>query len=547
MTLPELLDELKYRNVRLYLQNGRLRCKSPPGALTPGLRAALQAYKAELSIRVSGIGRRRSPPIIPIERGKLLPLSFAQQRLWFLDQLEPGNAVYNMFTALRIAGLLNVQALEKSFNELVCRHEVLRTTFTTSGGDPAQVIHSKLGLSLPVVDLSGLPREECEAKIRCLATEEAGRPFDLLRGPLLRGTLLRLGDRWGQSEHGLLLTMHHIVSDDWSAALFFGELAALYEAFCAGQDSPLPPLPIQYADYAVWQREWLQGEELERQLSYWKEQLTGAPEVLALPTDRPRPAAQSYRGASYEFMLSAELTDQLHALSRREEVTRFMTLLAAFNVVLHYETGQDDIVVGTDIANRNRKEIEGLVGFFVNQLVMRTNLSDDPTFSQLLGRTRHATLDAYAHQELPFDKLVEILRPRRNLALAPVFQIKMILHNVTQSIIEMSGLAVTPIRIDRTTAELDLLLDVVETEKGLNCSFEYNTDLFGEATIARYAAHVATVLRAVATDSNSTLKMLKNKLAGNDSRRQRMEEEQLKAANYRKLANIQRKAVNGNV
>lgn len=321
----------------------------------------------------------------------------------------------------------------------------------------------------------------------------------------------------------------------------------LYEGFNSNQLAPLPELPIQYADFAVWQREWLQGEILERQLSYWKEQLAGAPEVLTLPTDRPRPVVQSYGGASYAFTLSSVLTEQLHVLGRREGVTLFMTLLAAFKALLRYETGQDDIVVGTDVANRNRKEIEVLVGFFVNQLVLRTNLSGDLTFSELLRRIQHVALDAYAHQDLPFEKLVEVLNPRRNLGWAPMFQIKIILQNAPQWIGEVSGLAVSAIRMDRTTAQLDLLLDVLETSEGLNCLFEYNTDLFEVATIARYAEHIATVLRTVAADSNSTLKMLANKLAAIDSRSQWIEEEQLKAANYRKLANIQRTAVKAKV
>ncbi|MGH7828765.1 MAG: condensation domain-containing protein, partial [Candidatus Binatia bacterium] len=324
-----------------------------------------------------------------------VPLSFAQQRLWFLDQYEPGSSVYNIPSALRLKGALNVPALERSLSEIVRRHEALRTTFAVIDGEPFQVIAPALPVSLPIVDLTDRPGSEREKEAQTIAAEHAQKPFDLSQGPLLRVFLLHLGE----DDHILLLTMHHIVSDGWSRGVLYRELSVLYEAYTQGKPSPLAELPIQYADFAFWQRQWLQGEVLENQLLYWKKQLEGAPALLNLPTDRPRPAVQSYRGGSRSIELSQELTQGLKALSAQEGVTLFMTLLAAFQTLLHRYTGQNDIVVGSPIANRNRAEIEGLIGFFVNTLVMRTDLSGNPTFKELLTRVRETTLEAYTHQD----------------------------------------------------------------------------------------------------------------------------------------------------
>ena len=321
------------------------------------------------------------------------PLSFAQQRLWFLDQLEPNSAFYNMPQAIRMSGPLDVGALRRALSEIAARHESLRTSFTVVEGNPVQVIAPAVSVELPVVELAELSESEREAEALRLAREEAQRPFDLERGPLVRASLLRLGGE----EHVLLLNMHHIVGDDWSFSVLMRELMALYEAFSQGDPSPLKELPIQYADYAVWQREWLQGEQLEAQLAYWKQQLSGAPAVLALPTDRPRPAVPSYQGANDSLALPKQLSEQLRALSQREGVTLYMTLLAAFQTLLMRYSGQEDIVVGSPIAGRTRAETESLIGFFLNTLVLRTSLSGDPSFRELLGRVREVTLGAYEH------------------------------------------------------------------------------------------------------------------------------------------------------
>ncbi|RMF30995.1 MAG: non-ribosomal peptide synthetase, partial [Chloroflexi bacterium] len=403
-----------------------------------------------------------APPIEPVPRDGDLPLSFAQQRLWFLDQLEPGNLLYNLPLAVRLSGRLDVEALERSLSEIVRRHEVLRTTFASVGGKPRQVIAPPKPLPLPLVDLTGLPEARREAEVQRLAQEEARRPFDLAHGPLLRVQLLKLDDE----EHVVLVTMHHIVSDGWSMGVFVREIAALYAAFAAGEPSPLPELPIQYADFAAWQRKWLQGETLEKQLAYWKEQLSGSPPVLELPTDRPRPSVQTSRGASFAFALPQDLSQAIQALSQEEGVTLFMTLLAAFQTLLYRYTGQEDICVGTPIANRNRPEIEGLIGFFVNTLVLRTDLSGNPRFTELLKRVREVALGAYAHQDLPFEMLVEALQPQRDMSHSPLFQVMFVLQNVPLEALELPDLTLRPVDVDRGTATFDLTLSMAEGPEG---------------------------------------------------------------------------------
>ncbi|HIP96962.1 MAG TPA: non-ribosomal peptide synthetase, partial [Anaerolineae bacterium] len=399
-----------------------------------------------------------TPPIEPVSRDGEPPLSFAQQRLWFLDQLAPGNLFYNIPMAVRLTGELDVEALEQSLNEILRRHEVLRTTFRAKGGKPVQIIAPELPLLLLVEDLSHLPETEREAEAGRLVQKEARRPFDLSQGPLLRARLLKLG----AEEHIAVVTMHHIISDGWSMEVFIRELAALYEAFSQGRPSPLPELPVQYADFACWQREWLQGEVLDRQLAYWKEQLGNRPLMLDLPTDRPRPAVQSWRGATERFALPTELSKKLRTLSREEGATLFMTLLAAFQTLLYRYTGQEDVSVGTAIANRNRAEIEGLIGFFVNTLVMRTNLSGEPSFREVLKRVREVALGAYTHQDLPFEMLVEALQPERDLSHAPLFQAAFALQNTPMETLELPGLTLSPLDVDSGTAKFDLTLVMAE-------------------------------------------------------------------------------------
>ena len=482
----------------------------------------------------------QAPPIVPVPRDGTLPLSFAQERLWLVDRLEPNNTAYNMPAALRLLGSLNIAALEQSFNEIARRHEVLRTTFTEVNGQPVQAIAPSLTLRIPVVDLQALPETERDAEVLRLAAKETQLPFDLARGPLLQLTLLKLG----LSEHILLLTMHHIVSDAWSNGVFIRELAALYEAFCTGQSSPLPELSIQYADVAHWQRQWLQGDVLETLLSYWQQQLAGAPPKLELKkiaenSSFPTPSQTS---TAQSFQLSAHLSEQLKALSRQEGVTLFMTLLAAFQTLLYRYTQQDDIVVGTDIANRNRAELEPLIGFFINLLVLRTDLSGNPSFRALLGRVREVALGAYAHQDLPFAKLVEVLQPDRRASTTPLFQVLFVLQNTPMPALELSDITISVLDIKTGKAKFDLALFMEETEQGIVGYWKYNTEIFPAGAITRLSHHFETLLSSIVKNPDTridTLKMLNEA----EKQKQIAEQTQREKASFKKFKTIKPKAV----
>jgi hypothetical protein len=380
------------------------------------------------------------------------PLSFAQARLWVMDQLEPNRPIYNMPDTQYLSGAFDLDALQRSLGEIVRRHEILRTTFQMIDGQPVQVIAPPQPLSLDVIDLRHLPEEECQAEAQRLANEESQKPFDLSRGPLFRTRLVRVAE----DEHLLLSTMHHIISDGWSLGVMGRELSALYEAFKSGQPSPLPELPIQYADFAVWQREWLQGEVLEKQLDYWREQLGGELPELELPFDRARPARQSYRGAVETFELSTEVARRLKELGRERGTTLFMTLVAAFNVLLWRYSRQHDLLVGTPIANRNRAEVESLIGFFVNTLVLRTKVDGASSFWDLLEQVRETTLRAYDHQDVPFEKLVEELHPERNLSRQPLFQVMFALNDLKD--LQLTGVEFRWVQTEIRTVKFDMTL-----------------------------------------------------------------------------------------
>jgi len=420
-------------------------------------------------------------------------VSFAQQRLWFLHQLAPDSPAYNIRSALRLRGSLNLEALRKSLDAVVDRHESLRTVFTASDGKPSQVILAAAPVKCSLIDLSGLPLAARDAELRqVLETDEQG-PFNLAQGPLLRTTLIRLGD----SEHILLLTVHHVVSDGWSMSVLFKELAAFYEAFLRGRSVSLAPLPIQYADFAHWQRQWLQGEVLASQLAFWKKQLGGHLPVLELPTDRPRPADPSFRGARFDLAIGKPLTEAIKALARPRKTTLYMTLLAAFQTLLYRYSQQEDILVGSPFAGRVLRETEDLIGFFVNTLVLRADLTGNPTFRQLLERVREAALGAYAHQNLPFEKLVEELHPARSRSLSPIFQVMFALQNVPAESPAFEGLVVTRLPLNTHTSKFDLSLILADGDDGLHGAFEYNTDLFDSATIVRMAGHFLTLLEGI--------------------------------------------------
>ncbi|MCF3582473.1 non-ribosomal peptide synthase/polyketide synthase [Planktothrix agardhii 1811] len=443
------------------------------------------------------------PPILPRTKDGELPLSFAQQRLWFLDQLQPNSALYNIPMVLRLQGNLNQGALEQSLWSICDRHEVLRTNFVTINGQPTQIIQTTRE-TISVVDLQDLPIQEQAEKTEQLKQKQATQPFDLAKESLIRITLVVLSE----TEHLLLVCMHHIISDGWSIEVFIHELTTLYNAYAQNQPANLAPLPIQYADFAIWQRQWLQGDVLQTQLNYWQNQLADAPALLSLPTDHPRPAVQSFVGTQQEFSLSPKLSQALTELSRQQGVTLFMTLLAAFDTLLYRYTGSSDILVGTPIANRNRGEIEGLIGFFVNTLVMRTDLSDNPSFSQLLTRVREVTMDAYAHQDLPFEMLVEALQPERDLSHTPLFQVAFVLQNTPKSEIAMTGLTVTDLPPENTTAKFDLTLAMVNTDDGLKGVWEYNTDLFESSTIERLSGHFLNLLGGIVANPQARISQL---------------------------------------
>lgn len=511
--------------------------------LSPAKRAVLlQKIRAEAARRqeTSRISRRA------VCEGS--PLSFAQQRLWFLDQLDPGKSYYNVSFALKLDCLLSLPALQTSLNEIVRRHEVLRTRFTMTAGEPVQVIVPELKIELPAVDLSQLPERERQRRIRELAAEEAQKPFDLAACPLLRVLLLRTGEQ----EHLLLPTFHHIIFDGWSVGIFTEELKTLYEAYSSGRSSPLPELPIQYADYTLWQRDRLQGELLDQQVSYWKRQLRDAPPVLELPTDFPRSADQAVHSASQVVLLPSSISDSLKQLSRQEGVTLFMTLLAAFKLLLSRYAGQTTVVVGSSIANRTRVEIEGLIGFFVNTMVLRTDLGGQPSFPQLLQRVKAVAMEAYAHQDLPFEKLVEELQPERSLGHTPLFQVMFALQNQPRLSTEAARIRITPLDFEGGAAKFDLTLVMIDTCDGLRARMEYNAALFRPETIQQMLEAFQMLLETVGVDRDRPVHSLpilpqatrRRLLCGNNTQRLRVEDESIHQAFAKQAARTpERRAV----
>ncbi|GAB4212335.1 MAG: hypothetical protein OHK0022_48020 [Roseiflexaceae bacterium] len=453
-----------------------------------GLAAWVERYRAEQQGWVL-------PPMQRAARGAALPLSFAQQRLWFLHQLQPDSWVYNEPTAIRLAGPVDQAALEHSVNALVRRHEGLRTTFTLQGTEPVQIIQPYAPQPLALIDLEHTPPEQREAAMQRLVREDARRLFDLERGPLFRVTLIRLAP----DDHVLLLAMHHIICDGWSKSVIIGELTEYYNQATAGRALNPPELPLQYADYAVWQREWLGSPAVEAQLAYWREQLRDAP-LIQLPTDFARPPMPSYQGAIHGFAIDPAVSRELAALSRREGVSLFMTLLAAWQLLLARYSDQDDIVVGTPVAGRTRRETEAMVGFFINTLVLRSDLSGQPSFRTLLARVREVCLAAYSHQDLPFEQVVEITQPERDLSRQPLFQVVFSLQNTPRAQLDMRALTPQPVGVAEVTAKFDLDLSLIETDDGLLGSLNYSVDLFSEATIRRMAGHFSALLAAIVAD-----------------------------------------------
>ncbi|MCP4659590.1 MAG: AMP-binding protein, partial [bacterium] len=447
-------------------------------------------------------GQGSPEPITPQPRDSgPLPLSFSQERLWFLTQLEPESRAYHLYYVLRFDGNLGVTTLERSFQEVIRRHEGLRTTFVPVDGKPVQVINGVRPFSLPVVALEGLPRAARQAELRRLARAESDGSFDLARGPLLRGLLLRLAP----AETVLLLTLHHIIFDGWSLGLLVEEVSAVYRALTRGQASPLPALEIHYADYALWQRRWLQGEVLESQLAYWRRQLAGAPPRLRLPTDRPRSLRRGIRGALRTLRFAPALDAALKELSSAEGCTLFVTLLAAFTTLLARYSGQSDVVVASPIANRHRTEVEHLIGFLLNTLVLRVDLSGDPDFLRLLERVRKVALEAFAHQDLPFAKLVEELQPERSLGRAPLFQVLFVVQNFPRGVMELPGLRIEPLESEVRTENFDLTIWLEEQEGRLVGRLKYSVELFDSTTIRRLLKHFNILLQEIVADPRQPL------------------------------------------
>ncbi len=518
-TLEHLLANLRTHDVKLWVENDKLRLSAPKGALSDDLRAELSRHKEEILRFLNSIrsaGRSDAIELVAVPRTESLPVSFSQQRLWFLNQFEPGNPAYNIPGTRRLKGVLRFEALQRTLDEITRRHETLRTSFATENGRPIQVVGPALPVDMPLIDLSSLSEEDRRERSVAISKEEAYRPFDLEKAPLFRARLLRLG----AEDHVLLTRIHHIIADEWSLGVFNREVAVLYEAFGAGEPSPLPELPIQYGDYAHWQRRFLSGDVLKEQLGYWKRQLSGNLPVLALPTDRPRPRIQTFRGAARAFSLTERLTLELNALSQREGVTLFMTLLASLKVLLYHYTGQEDIIVGTPIANRRRAELENLIGFFVNNLPIRTNLEGNPTFRELLSRLKEVALEAFAHQDVPFEKLVEELAPERDPSQNPIFQMMFILQNTPREATKIAGLTAVallsddPARMREPEAKrpprpsfsrFDLTIDLKEWKGYIFGGVEYNTDLFDDSTIQRLIRHFGTILERAVRDPGTRI------------------------------------------
>ncbi len=432
----------------------------------------------------------QAPPLVPVARTGRLPASFAQQRLWFLAQLEPDSPFSNLPAGFRLRGKMDVDLLTSGLNQVIARHEALRTVFQETDGQPAQVVLPSVTIGIPVVDLRDMPEESRAAELTKQSEAEAQRIFDLMIGPLIRARVWRIEDE----EYVLLMTLHHIISDGWATDVLIRELVTFYQAGLSGQQIVLQPLPIQYADYAVWQRDWMQGTVLETQLAYWKDRLGDAPTALELPTDRPRPTVQTYRGACCEFVVPGDLLPQITGFSRRHGLTLYMTLLTAFTALLHHYSGRTSILVGSPVANRLRVEVEEIIGLFVNTLVLRTDIPDNPRWIELLERVRKEVLSAQTHQDLPFEHLVDALQPERNLSHSPLFQVMFTLQTPAEQSMEMPGLRVGNMDIDPGTALFDLSLDMVVEPDRLSGSFEYNTDLFDESTIQRFMDGLLKIL-----------------------------------------------------
>jgi amino acid adenylation domain-containing protein/non-ribosomal peptide synthase protein (TIGR01720 family) len=507
MKVAEFLSYLNSLEIKLWLEEEKLKYQAPQGAMTPEIKQEIGTRKPEiLAFLRSAITPSKTfeSVISPVARSEDLPLSFAQQRMWFIYQMDQQNSAYNEALTIRLTGRLNIDILEQTINAIIQRHESLRTTFPMVEGKPIQKIAPFLKIKLLVVNLKDIPQEQIDKRI----IEELQKPFDLTQAPLLRCTLFDLG----YENYILVNVFHHIIIDGWSKGILFKELSEFYQAFLSNSTVDLPELTIQYADFAVWQRQWLQGEILENQLNYWKKQLTAAPLLLELPTDKPRPANPNFRGHSISFQINSELTEKLKLLSQKSGATLFMTLLAALNTLLFRYSGQDDILIGTPTANRNRQEIEPLIGFFVNTLVLRNSLEGNPAFSGLLQQARNVVLEAYANQDVPFEQVVDGLEIERSLSYNPLFQVMFALQNAPLNSLELPHLKAQYLAVkhQRIKFDLSLILEEIETEQGsyLEGFWEYDSHLFTVERITRMVGHFQTLLKGIVANPQQTVREL---------------------------------------
>ncbi len=499
MTTVEFLSKLHELGVELRVDGEHLRLNAPKGVISASLKEEIAERKEEILafLKTAKVEQQTTPSLIPrSEREGVLPLSFSQERLWLLEQLSPGNYAYNMPGAIRLRGELNLVCLEQALDEILTRHEVLRTTFKTLDNQPVQVITHPKSLPVKIIDLSELSVEDQTREAKRLTEEEARSSFDLSKDLLIRATLLKLNSE----DHIFLLTMHHIVSDGWSRGIFTREFVTLYQAFLEGKPSPLAPLPIQYTDFARWQRDWLQGETLESQLSYWKQQMAGELPQSELLLDKPRPVVHSQHSARKTKNLSVALCQALRQLSQEEGATLFMTLLAAFKLLLQRYTGLKDIIVGSPIAGRNRSEVENLIGFFINTLVLRTDLAGNPSFRELIGRVKRTAMDAYAHQDIPFEKLLIELHPERNQSRTPLFQVFFNMLNLEEGRADLPGLTVDVFETPDIGSKFDFTLYLIAKDQAIDLELVYNTDLFFEERIEELLAQYELLLMQVVAD-----------------------------------------------
>jgi len=496
-----------------------------------------EANIIEIGKQILSTNQTNVPTIQPVSRNSELPLCLAQERLWFLDQLEPGNPFYNVAIAIRLNGKLDGVILEASLNEIIKRHESLRTTFVAGGGKPVQIIHESLEVKLSCLDLT--TQENCDIDIQGLILQETQKPFHLAELPLLRGKLLTLKT----DEHLLIITIHHIIADGWSIGVLIQELATVYAAFIVNKPALLPELSIQYADYAYWQRNYYQSDIIDKQLNYWKQQLSNSAALLNLPTDKPRPAIQTFTGKKEFFTISAEIKAGVKKLNQQEGVTLFMTLLTVFKTLLYCYTKQEDILVGSPVVGRNWRETENLIGFFINTLVFRSDFSKNPSFRELLKQIRAVALDAYAHQDLPFEKLVEELKPQRNLSYNPLFQVMFILQNAPILKVENSELRWQPEEVDIGTSKFDLKLSLWENSQGFQGSLEYKIDLFNSTTIANMNKHFEIILIHVIKNPCMRLDEISQMIAKSDKEKQLIQEQELEITSVKKLKLTKRKGI----